>query len=154
MATRKNGIFILSVILAAFLMSTCCLGYAFATDPLPKQFKIYVNKTGTVITTPSEGYSGKIIPTVNLFIKTPGCYLNCYSTNPDKGIYTASKDIYVIGLIRVEGVYNGPFCSPRDYEAVDIKDEPIFESLCSKAYQCIGNSCWAGSYTGSLFGLK
>lgn len=141
-------------IVAVFLLSSAYLVYGFMKDPLPNSFRIYVNEQGEVLLETNEGYVPKDLPVHNLSMDTPGCYLSCHSTNPDKGLYKSSDSIYVIGLIRVEGQYDGPFCRPSHYEKVNIKDEGVFKELCSKAYQCVGNSCWAGPTTGDLFGLK
>jgi hypothetical protein len=154
MGIRKKSFSPVSVILFTSLMATCYLAFAFAIDPLPQRFKIYVDEIGTVATAPAEGYSAKILPVINLFNRAPGCYLTCHSTNEERGIYAVSKNSHVVGLIRVEGEYDGPYCRPRDFERSDIKDERLFESLCSRAYRCVGNSCWAGSYTGMVFDLK
>lgn len=150
----KNRLNIVTGMLAIVLFSSAYTIYAFARDPLPTKLKIYVNEAGLVLTTTQEGYVPKVLPVANIFIGTPGCYIRCHSTNPDKSIFKISPNIHVIGLIRIEGQYEGSNCRPRDYEKAEIKDEVIFRELCSKAYQCIGNSCWAGPDTGGLFGLK
>ncbi len=142
------------MVLALFLLSGGYAVHAFARDPLPCRLRIYVNQKGDVLVVPSKGYRAKLIPVANISLKNPGCYISCHSTNPDKGVYTVSPEIYVIGLIRVQGQYEGQFCRPKDYEKTEIRDEVIFKELCSKTYQCIGNSCWAGGNTGVLFGLK
>lgn len=140
--------------LTIFLMSFCYVVYAYAIDPLPCMLRIYVSKEGYVSIIPTAGYQARRIRVANISLKNPGCYISCHSTNPDKGVYRVSPNIYVIGLIRIQGQYEGPFCRPKDYEKVQIRDEVIFKEICSKTFQCIGNSCWAGGNTGNLFGLK
>jgi len=128
--------------------------HGFSTDPLPRRYWIYVSKEGALSTLPLEGFELQILPVSNLFTSKPGCYLTCNSTNPDKKIYSISTNNHVVGMIRVKGEYEGEVCKPKDYEKAEIKDEPFFKSLCSRAYQCPGNSCWAFPYTGALFGLR
>lgn len=150
-----NPLFIIFYLASAlFLMSSTYLVYAYAIDPLPCMLKIYVNQEGDITVIPTAGYRPKRLRVANISIKNPGCYISCHSTNPDKGVYAVSENIYVIGLIRVQGQYEHQFCRPKDYEKVQIRDEVIFKELCSKTYQCIGNSCWAGGDTGILFGLR
>lgn len=128
--------------------------YGFAIDPLPPKFRIYVNAKGIVLTRPAMGYCPTCIRVANIFYKTPGCYITCHTTNPDKAVYAVSPNVFVTGMIRVEGNYEGKICRPRDYEKATLRNEPIFQELCSKTYSCIGNSCWAEGDTGDLFGLK
>jgi hypothetical protein len=140
--------------LTVFLMSGCYVVYAYAIDPLPCMMRIYVNKEGEVTSIPKAGYIPRRIKVANIAIKHPGCYISCHSTNPDKAVYQVAPRIYVIGFIRIRGQYEGPFCRPKDYEKAQIRDEVIFKEICSKTFECIGNSCWAGPNTGELFGLK
>lgn len=130
-------------------------GIKFATDPLPPCFKVFTNEQGTVTSVqPAPGLERKVIPVVNIFKRNPGCYLACYSHNPDKSIYPVTGSIFLVGQIRVRGTYVGTMCVPENYESTDIRGEEKFKELCSKAFQCIGNSCWAGPNTGDWFGLQ
>lgn len=151
---NKHLIFIFYFTLALFLMSSCYTVYAYAIDPLPCMLRIYVNQEGDVTVIPKGGYWPRRIRIANISLKNPGCYISCHSTNPDKGVYRVSPKIYVIGFIRIQGQYEGQFCRPKDYEKAHIRDEVVFKEICSKTFQCIGNSCWAGGNTGELFGLK
>ncbi len=123
-------------------------------DPLPKNFKIYVNKQGSVFTKPGEGLEEKVLPTFNLFLYNPGCYVLCNTKNADRGIYSVSADTYAIGQIRVQGEYDGSVCVPYDYDKSDLENSEYFKALCSDTYKCIGDSCWADGNTGKWFGLS
>lgn len=125
----------------------------YAVDPLPPCFKVYSNEHGFAVPHPSPDFVEKHIPTVNLFDHTPGCYVACYSKNPDKAVYSVTPTIYLIGQIRVRGNYVGRQCVPEYYENADIRAEKFFKELCSKSFSCPGNSCWAGGDTGIWFGL-
>lgn len=151
---RKNILEVSCAFLTLFLLSSWYLVHAYARDPLPERLWIYVNKNGKIKLIPASACGAKVLPVANISLKHPGCYISCHSTNPDKAVYAVSPIIYVIGLIRIEGQYEGQICRPRDYETAEIRDEEVFQELCSKTYQCIGNSCWAGGKTGELFGLK
>lgn len=129
-------------------------GEAFATDPLPPCFKIYANETGVAALHPTPGLEERVIPNVNIFLRNPGCYIACYSKNPDKSVFPVTSNIYLVGQIRVRGSYVGRMCVPENYETVDIRGERAFKELCSKSFSCIGNSCWAGGDTGKWFGLQ
>lgn len=129
-------------------------GEKFAVDYLPPCFTIYANDEGRAALHPAEGLEERDIPVVNLFDRTPGCYIACYSRNPDKGVFPVADGIYMIGQIRVRGSYNSTLCVPEDYETKDIRGEKTFKEICSKSFSCIGNSCWAGPNTGAWFGLE
>lgn len=125
----------------------------FATDPLPPCFKVYSNGQGAAFPHPVPDTVEKHIPTVNIFNHTPGCYVACYSHNPDKAVYSVTPTIYLVGQLRVRGSYVGRQCVPENYESADIRSEKVFKDLCSRAFSCPGNSCWAGGDTGGWFGL-
>lgn len=146
----KHGLFALFV---SFAFYAQCV-HAFHSEYLPNRFVVYRNAEGLVQDTPAPGFYPKIIPNINLFIRAPGCYIACYSTNPDKGAYPVSLDAYLVGNIRVEGSYQGRVCYPKDITQPIFSDEKRLTELCSKAFKCIGNSCWAGGTTGQWFGLK
>lgn len=128
-------------------------GDLFEVDPLPPCFKVYVDEKGIPFQHFETGYEERLIPVVNLFTRTPGCYVACYSHNPDKAVYSVANNIYLIGHIRVRGNYEGKMCVPENYENSDIRGEKAFKELCSRSFSCIGNSCWAGGATGVWFGL-
>lgn len=129
-------------------------GDRFAVDYLPPCLTIFANDEGIVSLQPVEGLTERYVPVVNIFYKTPGCYIACYSRNPDKGVYPVTPGIFLVGHIRVKGSYQGVMCVPEDYESQDIRGETPFKEICSKSFSCIGNSCWAGPHTGQLFGLE
>ena len=108
----------LSLLLALY----ACLSHAFNVEYLPRRFKVYRNEAGVVQQKPEAGFVAKIIPNINLFRNAPGCYLACYSSDPNKGVYPVSSDAYLVGQIRVEGEYRGKVCYPKDI------DQPIFST--------------------------
>ncbi len=128
-------------------------GNIFTIDPLPACFRIYVDEKNIPFLHYTEGFEERCIPVLNDFLRTPGCYVACYSHNPDKSVYSVAANIYMIGYIRVRGNYIGKTCVPENYENTDIKGEKHFKELCSKSFSCIGNSCWADGTTGFWFGL-
>lgn len=141
-------------LLTIILMSVCYFAFALTSpDPLPCRFKVYLNKEGVVINYPSEGYTRKILPTVNLYLFNPGCYVMCYTNSQDRGIYSVAQDTYTIGQIRVKGEYSGRVCVPFEYNKPDLETSETFKDLCSKTFKCIGSSCWAGGDTGAWFGI-
>lgn len=131
-----------------------CFSYAFHVEYLPRKFKVYRSPEGVVQQKPEAGFVLKVIPNINLFRNAPGCYLACYSTDPNKGVYPVSSDAYLVGQIRVEGQYQGKVCYPKDIAQPIFSAEKSLTELCSKSFKCIGNSCWAGGTTGQWFGLK
>ncbi len=129
-------------------------GRLYAIDPLPPCMQVFVNAAGYMRIDAAPDFEEKTLPNINFFKGTPGCYIACHSTNPDKAVFPIDKDVYVIGQIRIQGRYIGPECLPLGYETAIIKNEAVFTELCSKSFQCVGHSCWAGSNTGELFGIE
>jgi hypothetical protein len=103
-----------------------------------------------------DGAIEKILPTVNLFKGKPGCYVACYSHQVNQSVYPVSKDIFVMGQVRVEGHYDNRICKPKGYEDKDISAENAFKQLCEDnlKQQCTQLSCWAGGDTGGWFGVQ
>ena len=78
---------------------------------LPEDFKVYAGNHG-VVNHPVQGLTEKTLTTRNLFQKTPGCYIACYSRDPEKGIYSVGDGIFVMGQIRVKGKYDERVANP------------------------------------------
>lgn len=129
-------------------------GRKFAIDPLPACMQVFVNAQGYMRIDEAPEFEERILPNINFFKGTPGCYIACHSGNPDKASFSTPNNAYIIGQIRIQGRYQGSQCLPLNYETINISNEPVFTELCSKSFQCIGYSCWAGGKTGELFGLE
>jgi hypothetical protein len=61
---------------------------------LPEDFKVYAGNHG-VVNHPVQGLTEKTLTTRNLFQKTPGCYIACYSRDPEKGSYDETNTINI-----------------------------------------------------------
>ncbi len=92
------------------------------------------------------------LPINNDYKGSPACYIACYSHQKEKAAYPVSKDIYVMGEIRIAGSYTDKgICYPTGFEGMDISISPMFKTLCSKKLEpCKGMTCWAGGDTGVL----
>lgn len=121
---------------------------------LPEEFKVYV-KDNVVINWPAEGYEERTLPVYNLYTDTPGCYIAAYSHNENEGVYSVGGDIYVMGMVRVEGTYEGRVCQPASYENEDISSVEYFKEMFSEYISgCEGNTCWAGGDTSGFIGIQ
>lgn len=129
-------------------------GRLFAVDPLPACMQVFVNAQGYMRIDAAPEFEERTLPNINFFKGTPGCYIACHSGNPDKASFSTPNNAYVIGQIRIQGRYQGSQCIPLNFETQNISNEPTFTELCSKSFQCVGFSCWAGGKTGELFGLE
>jgi len=118
---------------------------------LPEAYRVYSNGR-SVINYRVPGFQPVILPTVNDYTATPGCYVACYSHNTEGAVYSVGSNIFVKGQVRVRGEYNGRICIPTDTEGVDISADQYFKDLCNESIpSCI--NCWAGGDTGGWFGL-
>ncbi len=121
---------------------------------LPESFKVYVNGP-MILNHPAPGFSEKLLPTNNDFKDVPGCYVACYSHQKLGAIYEPSYEIYLMGQIRVSGIYNHRICTPRDIIDHDISVLSTYTQLCAdKINVCKAGQCWAGGDTGGWFGLN
>lgn len=95
------------------------------------------------------------IPVRNEYDKDNGCYIACYSHNSANSAYPIGQDMFVMGVIRVEGHYAQRICLPKGYENKDISAELYFKDKCTKhlSHACQRNTCWAGGDTGGWFGF-
>lgn len=120
---------------------------------LPEALSIYTNGT-TVINHPEPGFTEAILPTVNLFKGTPGCYIACYSHQKNNAVYNTEDNFYVLGQVRVAGKYKARVCEPTNFSGKDISANDAFKAICSeKISGCLGSHCWAGGDTGGWFGI-
>jgi hypothetical protein len=145
--------------LMAFFISSCaCQGIKDPTirhasaKKLPNPFYVYV-KDNVVINHPAPGYEKRLLPTDSSFSHV-GCYIACYSHDPNGAIYGVGQGIYVKGQVRVSGLYLGRVCYPQGYFHKDISKEATFKEICAKRIHTCGNNCWAGGDTGGWYGIQ
>lgn len=120
---------------------------------IPQNFIIYTNGRDASVF-PIDGYTKTTLPVNNEFATNPGCYIACYTQNPERGVYSPQPDVYVIGLIRVGGSYAQRNCVPLGYIRRDITKDPDFRGLCETKYpSCAGSRCWANPDTGGWLGI-
>ena len=96
---------------------------------------------------------GQRVPTDSRFAGTPGCYVACYARRAEASAYTVGDDIYVHGLVRVPGRYEGRICRPTGHETADISvPTSPFAAQCAAAIPSCRGGCWAGGDTGGFLG--
>ncbi len=134
------------------------MAYASVIDSklLPEKYKVYYIENMGVVNHPVPNSHEKILPTINDFKEAPGCYVACYSHYEANSVYPISKNIYVMGQIRVPGSYANRICQPKGFEDKDISTVKAFNALCTKHLPepCPDNSCWVGGDTGGWFGVQ
>ena len=156
----KSVFFLIATIYTIFLTSCACQGIK---DPIIRQangtklsnpYTIYVSDK-MAVNHPVTGYTKKLLPVDNFYRYVPGCYIACYSHNPQNSVYGIGQNIYVKGLVRVNGLYIGRNCQPQGYFFKDISSISYFSNLCQKRITaCKNDSCWAGGDTGGWFGIR
>jgi len=150
----------------------CTLGYgqSFNARVLPSNFIIYTNGTSGSLNQVDGSFKKTILPTTqhrpsghasgnffshNDYTQNPGCYVACYTQNPDKAIYSVANGIYIIGQIRVAGIYVQRNCVPLGMARQDLSQNAAFKTLCEKKFPeaCPEGRCWAGGETGGWLGI-
>jgi hypothetical protein len=125
---------------------------------LPEDFRIYMGPGGTgPANVPFPQAIELKLPTVNsTYTDLDGCYLACYSSNPDGAVYSVGENIFVKGQYRIKGHYEGRICQPADYpDAQDLGAVPELKQLCSEALDsCKPDECGPGGDTGGWFGIQ
>ena len=117
-------------------------------------YPIYTDGTA-VINHPEINFTEKLLPTINLYKGSPGCYIACYSHQRENAVYPVDGNIYVLGQVRIAGKYNNRICEPTNYAGKDISRDATFKTICTeKIKSCEGNHCWAGGDTGGWFGIQ
>ena len=146
---------------AIAFLAVCGLTFsAGAADPatdrlLPQDFTVHVLASGGVVNWAAPGTHPVTLPTHNLYRGPGGGYVACYSHNAASSAYSVGGDIYVMGQMRVRGLYSGRIFQPRGYQGKDISAAPYFKQLCGQAIAaCRGDTCWAGGDTGGWFGIQ
>ncbi|MEJ0069830.1 MAG: hypothetical protein WDO24_15075 [Pseudomonadota bacterium] len=93
------------------------------------------------------------MPVWNRYRGAGGGYVACYSHDIARGAYRVASDIAVIGLVRLEGQYQGRIFQPEGYRDRDISAIARFKAICGRALEaCRGDRCWAGGDTGGFVG--
>ena len=107
----------------------------------------------SVINHASTGWMKKKLPIVNHYTGSEnGVYVAVYSHNKLKSIYSVGGDIYVMGLIRMKGTWNGSIAEPDGWQGKDISASPELKKLAIKYFPACGNDGWLGGDTGGFFG--
>lgn len=118
---------------------------------LSDDFSICVHEDRSVLNNPTEGFKQRLLPTLNHYLGEDGGYVAFYSRDRDSGVYPVSKDIFVVGQIRLKGRYIGRIFHPEGYEGKDLSAAIEFKQMCREAFGVEG---WAGGDTGGWFGLE
>ena len=153
---------LLKVVTSIFVLGLCSCTYVDSERNkalLPNKYPVFTHEN-TVINHPYPGFERKILPVNNDYTGNPGCYLACYSHNP-QAVYSVTSTIFVEGMVRVEGSYNGTNCEPSSFKGIDISASQKYKDLCNaKLPSCrttqnaTGEGCWAGGDTGEFVGAR
>lgn len=99
------------------------------------------------------GWMRKKLPIINHYTGSgDGVYVAVYSHNKFRSIYTVGGDIYVMGLIRLKGSWNGTIAEPEGWEGKDISASEEFKQLAKQYFPACRNDGWVGGDTGGFFG--
>ena len=149
----KLKLFLTSTML--FLFSTLTLAELSTPTQmlLPEPYAVFTDGT-TVLNHPEAGFTEVLLPTINLYKGTPGCYIACYSHQKANSVYPVEGGVYVMGQVRVAGKYAGRVCEPINFAGKDISGNDTFKAMCNEKIEaCKAAHCWAGGDTGGWFGI-
>jgi hypothetical protein len=120
---------------------------------LPENVPVFA-ANDVVVNHPVAGFAARSLPTVNSYAGPSGCYVACYSRDPEGAVYSVGGGILVKGQLRVPGHYSGRICLPTGSETKDISAAPDFKKLCAEAIPACKDGCWGGGDTGGWFGVQ
>ena len=150
----KAKLFLMSTVFFIFSSSTMAELSTPTEILLPEPYMVFTDGT-SVINHTEPGFTEVILPTINLYKGTPGCYIACYSHQRDNSVYYVGDNVYVMGQVRVAGKYAGRICEPTNFAGKDISGNDTFKAICSaKIAGCLAAHCWAGGDTGGWFGIQ
>lgn len=119
---------------------------------LPESMKVWVDESKFLVV--NQYYPDLIereLKMANHFTGQPACYVAVYSHNKEGSIYKVDKNIFVMGLIRVEGEFdNRMIAQPKGYEGKDISKEKYFKDLANKYFPACKGEGWVGGDTGGF----
>lgn len=118
-------------------------------NELPTELNVYVS-TNNVSNQFFGGSTKKVLPIANNYKDTDGVYIAVYTKKADKAVYSVGNGIYVAGLIRVKGKWNGNIAVPEGWDGYDISASKDFSKFAAYYYPFVADSCWVGGDTGSL----
>lgn len=141
-----------SVLISMSLITTSL----YAIEPnnilLPNPFPVYTNGN-VVINHAYPGFVKKELPINNDYNKNPGCYMACYSHDGKNAVYAVSKNIFVLGMIRIPGKYSKRICIPDITPKQNYQNYPL-PTICNRSFKSCGNSCWVGGDTAGFYGIQ
>ncbi|MBD3340162.1 MAG: hypothetical protein GF353_13700 [Candidatus Lokiarchaeota archaeon] len=92
----------------------------------------------------------KTLPVIQHYKGSGGGYIAAYTHDEGTGVYSVGSGIYVMGLIRLKGMYRGRIFHPEGYENQDISALQHFKEIIFELFNAPG---WAGGDTGGFLGL-
>ena len=102
--------------------------------------------------TPDDTVNGA--PVFNAYTGADGGYVAVYTHDREHSVYSVGGNIYVAGLVRVQGHYEGRIFYPTGYgPGDDITHDPSILKLCDKYFPRLKGNDWIGGDTGG-FGLR
>ena len=99
--------------------------------------------------TPDDFVNGA--PVFRSYVGADGGYVAVYTHDREHAVYSVGDDIFVAGLIRVQGHYEGRIFYPTGYgEGDDITHDAAILALCDKYFPKLKGKDWVGGDTGGF----
>jgi hypothetical protein len=105
-------------------------------------------------TSTSQDRNQNGVPVFKPYKGADGGYVAVYTHDQEHSVYSVGDNIYVAGLVRVQGRYVGRIFYPTGYgPGDDITHDAAILKLCDKFFPELKGGEWIGGDTGG-YGLK
>lgn len=93
----------------------------------------------------------KSLPVFKPYTGADGGFVAVYTHDKEQAVYSVGDDIYVAGLVRVQGHYVGRIFYPTGYgPGDDITHDAAILKLCDKYFPQLKGRDWIGGDTGGF----
>jgi hypothetical protein len=135
------------------LMAIGAVAVAQEVPSFPQVFVVYVSPDHVIINHPEPGFQAYPEPVRIDYAGDDGCYIAVYTRDSEQSGYPVSDTIFVVGFIRVRGLYDqSGICRPTGYETQDISKAPAMTKMTNAYFPGRVGGTWAGGDTGGFFG--
>ena len=90
-------------------------------------------------------FNGAVVKRVPYFSGEPHCDLAVYSPHKAGSVSCVNDGVYLMGLLRVKGVYAEGVARPSGFETAELRTVPWFRNMCSRYFPACKGQGWVGT---------